>query len=699
VKSQRKHPAPPVASPPVRSRSPRHLVAIAMLCAVTSLAYVNSFHAGFTLDNRGLLLEDPRLRAAGAENIRQTLDRTYWWPTGESGLYRPFTTLSYLFSYSVLGNRDQPEGYHWVNLLLHSGNVLLVYALALRLWRQFWPSVFTAAIWAVHPVLTESVTNMVGRADLLAGMAVLAGLLLYLTSVEARGWQRWAWLAALMAVSAIGVFSKESAAVIPAVIVLYEFIVRRRDRTSNASSGRFSPIWAGLAATLLPLAAMLYRRSVVLASAGRASFPFTDNPLVAVGFWTQRLTALKVMGFYLGLLAWPARLSCDYSFDQIAPARGALSDWLAWLAVLALAAIAALLYRSNCAAFFLTAFAFVTLLPASNLLFPIGTVMAERLLYLPAIAFAACLAAGVYRGMRRIGQPALAPLLLSAVTALFAARTLVRNADWRDDLTLASSTIRVSPNSYKAHKMMAAALFAADNTHSNIDRVIAEADRSVAILDPVPDFRNNAQAYRMAAGFYLAKGDLLFQRDLGRDIPPPPAALFAYRKALPLALRCESIVSQAGVGDSVEDAQELLAAAWLRAGDTAKAYQAAEAARQLEPLKPEVYRQISDVLLASGRAEDAAVALIEGSLVTADQTLRARVLELYRAGLDREGCALIAGPNRPAINPQCGMVRRQLCQAAPGAIRTLAAAGRKDAARKLEISLVRASGCSAAALN
>jgi hypothetical protein len=61
------------------------------------------------VDNKGLLIEDPRLRSASAGNVRQILDHTYWWPKGESGLYRPVTTLSYLFNYSVLGNDAEPE--------------------------------------------------------------------------------------------------------------------------------------------------------------------------------------------------------------------------------------------------------------------------------------------------------------------------------------------------------------------------------------------------------------------------------------------------------------------------------------------------------------------------------------------------------------------------------------------------------------
>src|SRR5581483_11965757 len=147
---------------------------LAALFLLTLLAYSNSFGGGFVLDNRGLILNDPRIREASASNLGLIVDHTYWWPNGESGLYRPFATLSYLFNYAVLGNGAQPAGYHWINFLLHAANVLLVFFLARRLLSSSSPAFFIAALWAVHPVLTEAVTNIVGRADLLAAMGVLA---------------------------------------------------------------------------------------------------------------------------------------------------------------------------------------------------------------------------------------------------------------------------------------------------------------------------------------------------------------------------------------------------------------------------------------------------------------------------------------------------------------------------------------------
>src|SRR5271155_5621625 len=115
----------------------RNLLAAAALCALTLLAYANSFQAGFAFDNKGLLLQVPQIREATSRNIALIFQHTYWWPLGEAGLYRPLTTLSYLFNYAILGNGDRAAGYHWINFLFHESNVFLVYALALRLARRF----------------------------------------------------------------------------------------------------------------------------------------------------------------------------------------------------------------------------------------------------------------------------------------------------------------------------------------------------------------------------------------------------------------------------------------------------------------------------------------------------------------------------------------------------------------------------------
>jgi Flp pilus assembly protein TadD len=615
-------PRPEASVVPVRRFDRRHLVVAVALCALTLLAYSNCFQSGFVLDNRGLLL-DPRVREATTENLSLIFHHTYWWPTGEAGLYRPLTTLSYLLNYAILGDGDRPSGYHAVNLILHLGNVLFVYALALRLIRKFWPSVFIAAIWAVHPALTESVTNIVGRADLIAGLAVFSGFLMYLRSTEAKTTRvRLFWLAGLTGATAVGVFSKESAIAILPLIVLYELIWWKE-------RGAWRALAFGFTAALVPVSVMLYQRAAVLAASPPAEFPFADNPIVGAGWLTARLTAVKVMADYLWLTVWPAKLSCDYSYNQISLFRGATPEWFACFAVLVVAGLVILLYRWNRTCCFLACFGFLNFVPASNLIFPIGTIMADRLLYIPSFGLVACGVVAIYSGLseRRVG--ATGPMVLAAaaciVAAGFAIRTWLRNTDWQTELKLAGADVRVSPNSFKLHRLLATSWFDSDRTHANIDRVIEEQEKSLAILDPVLPAQSVPDVYRQAGYYYLLKGDQLHEKSIDQSKT-------IYEKARQVLLRAISInqarrgwylTSSAGrpFRGSEEDPQAylLLSLICLRLGDPNPAYAAISRARALDPLNPQIYRQLAAVLDQQGRTGEADLASMQDHAITSLQ--------------------------------------------------------------------------------
>jgi len=592
---QRGKPEAPAAPPQIRG----HLLVLLILAAWAFLAFSNGFQAGFILDNKSLLL-DPRIRQATPENVALIFGHTYWWPIGEAGLYRPFTTLSYLLNYAVIGEAAEPGGYHWINLLLHIGNVWLAYAIALRLTHRFRPAVFTAALWAVHPLLTESVTNIVGRADLLAGLGVLAGLLLYLKAKDASGWQRVFWLAGLAMATTVGVFSKESAVAILPIIALYELTWFKERR----------PGWTfvfGCVAALAPIGGMLYARSAVLAASSPAEFPFTDNPIVGAGWWTGRFTAVRTIADYLLLTIWPAKLSSDYSFNQIPLARGSVADWLACGVVLAIAAAVVLNYSANRLLFFLAGFAFLNFLPASNLLFPIGTIMAGRLFYLPSLGVLGCLVFLIYK----IAPDARVTAAFLCVAGLgFALRTSARNRDWQNKLTIATADVRVSPNSFKLHQLLASALFESDPSHSNIDQVIAEQRKSLRILDSLPPDRNWAEPFRMAGYYDLVKSS--------QSRGPADAKL--YQDAIQALRQAISIEQAHHVNDTDSQVYLLLSVAYLESGDADKALASADHACIIDPLNLQIYRQLSDIFITQDRQTEAEAARrLEDAIASIDQ--------------------------------------------------------------------------------
>ena len=408
-----------------------HVLLVAAVIGFALLAYSNSFDAPFLYDNNDIILKDTRVHAVTAEHIRRILAGPYW-ETILINLYRPLTTLSYLFNYSVLQNGATPAGYHWINFGLHAVNIGLVYALGLVIFEQVPLALLLSVFWSIHPVLTESVTNIVGRADLLAGFGVLAALLSYHKSRHSSGRMHAAWLAAAALATAIGICSKESAIVVIGAFLLYDLAFVRK------------VLWRsqlpGYVAVATPCILFLFARAHALAKIPYAPAFFTDNPLVAPGFWTSRLTAAKVIGKYLVLLAWPQQLSHDYSYNAVPLFTWSWRSWedcktVGALLVCVAAAIAAVwFYRRDRRVFFGIGFFFVTLAATSNFVLIIGTIMAERFLYLPAVGFIVCAICALEAVWRRFlaRQAVYRYTAGGAVAALLiagAARTHERNRD------------------------------------------------------------------------------------------------------------------------------------------------------------------------------------------------------------------------------------------------------------------------------
>ncbi|HKE29242.1 MAG TPA: hypothetical protein VKB88_43125 [Bryobacteraceae bacterium] len=457
----------------------RHAVAIAGLWVFALVTYSNSFHGDLSAD-ADALVHDPRIAAATGTAVQALFHQQYW-NTGVSGLYRPLTSLSYMFNYSVLGDGVSPAGYHWLNFLLHMINTGLVYLLGLVIFQRLGAAFLFAGLWSVHPVMTESVTNIAGRPDLLAGLGVLGGLLAHIRARDARGWCRIPWLALLVFCFAVALFSKENAIVLVGVMVAYDIAWMPPD---------WRNVLPGYAAAFVPAAAFLYVRARVLAGAPPLFALFTDNPLIGAGWWSARLTALHVIGKYIGLLIWPGALSSDYSYNSI-PLFGwtmrTSSDWATAAAIAALVAglVTVLCCLRNRAAWFFLALFAIALAPTANLVFRIGTIMAERFLYLPAMGFAGCVALAA--GRWAPSRPRACAAVAVALCCLLAARTYARNNDWSTEANLWKSAVEAVPGNAKAR--IVTAQVALDSKHRDMLRAAADADRAIAILEPLPDTR------------------------------------------------------------------------------------------------------------------------------------------------------------------------------------------------------------------
>ncbi len=455
----------------------RHGWRLLLLWTLVLAAYSNSFQARLLFDNVPVILGDARIREATPHNIGMILTQGYWPSSPNSGLYRPLTTLSYLFNYAVLGDGEKPDGYHQINFALHGLNVSLVYALGILVFSEPGLALALAALWGLHPLLTESVTNVVGRADLLAGLGVLAGLLCYARVLASQRRKKAAWLIALACAQTVALFSKESGIVLVGLIVLYDLVWPQRAQWSTRAIA-----YAALAA---PIAAFFLLRSQVQT---RLLVDFYENPLIRADFWTARLTAFKVIGKFLGLFLWPARLAADYSYNAIPLSSWQdLEAWISLAACLGAVVLALLWRRKRKALVFFIGFFFVALAPTSNLLILIGSIMAERFLYLPAIGLAGCAVVAIHALARllsrdRRGSARAVWIAASLACLLLCVRTYARNADWRDELSLWSSTVQVNPSAARPHMNLGLALTVIPN---RLPDAIAEYETALRIR---PDY-------------------------------------------------------------------------------------------------------------------------------------------------------------------------------------------------------------------
>jgi tetratricopeptide (TPR) repeat protein len=414
-----------------------------VVAAVAALVYARALQNGFALDDVFLVENNPAI--ASAANIPRLFLSPYWDAPGESyGLYRPLAIVSLAVDRAVMG--AGPLGFHLTNVLLHAGVAALSWFALRRAGIHYGTALAGAGLFAALSVHTEAVANIAGRAELLAALFVLS-----------------AWLAhrrenriAAAAFYFCALLSKESAILAPALFLLDDAMRERRRPTELA------PRYAGFAAALI---AMVLLRVVALGPHLSAEGTIAlDNPAAAAGAGPRIATALWVQLKYAGLCLYPRHLVSDYSFDAIPVARG-LGDLraLAGLSFLSAVTGAAVWGFRHCRPLALASGVWLAFgLPSSNLLFPAGTIMGERLVYLPSLGICLGLghliAAGAAGG-GRLRRIALVAATLAAVLG-YSARAIARIPDWKDNLSLATADVATSPRSAKLQA--GAGMFLAD---------------------------------------------------------------------------------------------------------------------------------------------------------------------------------------------------------------------------------------------
>jgi tetratricopeptide (TPR) repeat protein len=400
------------------SRGPAVLVFGAAL-----LAYSANLGNGFVYDDRFVIERNPLVQSL---EFRALLTTSYWGEIVDAGLYRPLTLLSFGLN-RALG--ASAWGFHLANDVLHGLAAVAALLLARSLGWSSAAALAAALLFALHPLQSEPVNALVGRAEILAFLFTLTSFLLF-AGKKSPLLVGGAFLCALL--------SKESAAFALPLFVLY-----RRDGARLLALGG-----AVVAGAVL--------RFAVLGGLGISGreIGFLDNPLAHSEVGTRLLAAPVLLLHYVRLVLWPSSLSADYSFNQI-PIPERAGDLRVVAGVLVLLLLLYFAARGGRAG--IAALAFVVPLAGSlHLLFPLGTLFAERLVYLP--MFGAALAFGL--GVEELNERSrwLSAVVAVAALGACAARVWTRIPDWRDNETLFRNTVETSPSSARSHFLLGAEL-------------------------------------------------------------------------------------------------------------------------------------------------------------------------------------------------------------------------------------------------
>lgn len=434
----------------LRWRGSEHLCAVLLITAVTATVYYNSLHNEFLFDDLQTIVETQSFGGPG--QLAQIFSLLKGNPA-----YRPIRSASYAFDYALSGL--DPWGYHLSNIAYHALSATLVYLIAQTLFNRLATALFAASLFTVHPIQTEAVTYLSGRRDVLSGLFVLLGFYLFLR-YQRTG--RAGYLALVLLVYPLAFFSKESGIILLLLCFSYDMISRIRIKGPGIGLPPFREMWAG-ARSAVREGRLFYLPVIILAVALVSYVLFLVRgtwvrTYYGGSLWFTGLTMARVFLHYIKLLIFPLTLNADYSYNAF-PVTTSWTDARSWVAVLILVGLGYGLLaclRTRPLAAFGGLWFFVALLPVSQIV-PHHEMMAEHFLYIPSVGVCLMVAALAHPLMdRHRFTPALYATAL-VVLVFFSFRTVWRNADWKDDLTLWSQTVQVAPQSARARNNLGGA--------------------------------------------------------------------------------------------------------------------------------------------------------------------------------------------------------------------------------------------------
>ena len=490
-----------------------------LILLLTFCLYGNTLRNDYALDD-AVVLNSNKFTQKGIQGIRDILQYdTFTGFYGKSadlggGRYRPLSLVSFALEHEFFG--DNPTISHLVNIILYGITGILIFIICCDLFPVYKNEIspylslpfLVSIIFIAHPIHTEVVANIKGRDEILSLLASLFTLWFSLKFLRKGNWK---FLGLIFICFFLALLSKENSITYITVIPITIYFFKK----SNSKNNLF--LLSGL--ILSTFLFFILRSQIIHTNLSNENADLMNNPFVDLNFSEKYATIFYTMGFYIRLLLFPHPLTYDY-YPYYIP----VVNWLNPMALISLViyfnliVIAIGSFKRKTIFSYCIIYFILTISIVSNLFFTVGVPMAERFAYMPSLAFCIFIAfifkrflypettpSGALEEMseknknniqrlpikgtwkNKVSLAILLMLLLS-----YSVKTICRNQDWKNDLTLCEADVKTSYTSAKSNKDLGKILFDQgiklhdkSKKNANLQRSIQYLNKAVEIY---PDY-------------------------------------------------------------------------------------------------------------------------------------------------------------------------------------------------------------------
>ena len=405
----------------------RVILCIVVIVLAGLAVYGNSLNGQFIWDDKQLIQDNNYIKDGGksighifTNSLRASSD-------GSTTSFRPMQTFTYLIDYSIW--HINVFGYHLTNVFFHILAALVIFWLGQILFRDLLLSFLTAFLFVLHPVHTEAVAYISGRADPMVLFFMVLSFCLYLKNVSRPVILR----TVLMCLSYLcALLSRENGLILPVLILFYHFTFKKSIAKKN---------FAGIIVTSLVY--ILWRGVVFKGTV-------SDMPMETT-LWQRTPGMFVALANYIRLLFAPFGLHMEYG--------GLLFYWSEPKIYIGLALFLGILFlargkREEKLIFFSIGWFLITLFPLSNI-YALNAYMAEHWLYMPSIGFFLLIASFIAAVYRERKYRLCAVALCVGLTLYYGGMTIYQNYFWRDPIRFYKRMLKFNPESMRLYNNLA----------------------------------------------------------------------------------------------------------------------------------------------------------------------------------------------------------------------------------------------------